>query len=192
MILAYTVIFFVMVVLFLRRDLSRIGQLPFRGGWLAAILVVVLFVFQARWAIYVSGQSSWQGTVLILSQTGLVLLALINHHLPGAKLFAMGIFLNVLVMTANGGWMPLTAEMYHFVYPDRTIAVGDKPFGSKNIILSDNETNLWFLADIIPVTLPWRRTVVSAGDVVMMLAAAQFIFGGTATNKLISPTIPPD
>jgi len=192
MILAYAVIFFVVAAILLRRDVSRIGQLPYRGGWAAIILVGLLFALQARWAIYISEKTAWQGTVLILSQAGLVLLALVNRHLPGAKLFALGVFLNILVMTANGGWMPLTPQMYQFVYPDRTIAAGDKPFGSKNIILPESEINLWLLADIIPVTLPWRRTVVSTGDVVMMLAAAQFVFGGTATNKLAPPAIPPD
>ena len=192
MVLAYAVIFFAGVALLLRRDFGRIGQLPYRGGWPAAILVVAFFAFQAKWAIYTDGPFTRQGLILVGTQAGLMLLALINYRLPGAKLFILGIFLNILVMTANGGWMPLTPQMYQFVYPDRTITAGDKPFGSKNIILPESEINLWLLADIIPVTLPWRRTVVSTGDVVMMLAAAQFVFGGTATNKLAPPAIPPD
>ncbi len=184
MILAYVVIIFVIAALLLRRDLSLIGQLPYRGGWLAAVLVVTIFAAQAKWAIYVNGPSNWQGIILILSQAGLLLLALINYHLPGAKLFALGVFLNILVMSVNGGWMPLEPDMYRFVHPDHAIAVDEKPFGSKNVVLPRHKTKLWFLADVIPVTLPWRQTVVSVGDVMMMAAAARFVFGGTAANRI--------
>ena len=189
MVLAYAVIFFAGVALLLRRDFGRIGQLPYRGGWPAAILVVAFFALQAKWAIYTDGPFTRQGLILVGTQAGLMLLALINYRLPGAKLFILGIFLNILVMTANGGWMPLTPQMYQFVYPDRTITAGDKPFGSKNIIRPRAETNLPFLADIIPVTLPWRRTVMSAGDVVMMIAVARFILASTAVPRPTPPAI---
>jgi hypothetical protein len=102
---------------------------------------------------------------------------------PGAKLFALGIALNVVVMVANGGWMPVTPETSHFVHPDRPIVEQTRASGSKNFILPRSETNLWILSDIIRVTLPWRRNAVSIGDVLLIMAVAQFIFQTTAKKK---------
>jgi hypothetical protein len=36
---------------------------------------------------------------------------------------------------------------------------------------------------MIRITLPWRRTAVSIGDVLLVVAVAQFIFRATAKKK---------
>ncbi|RME76041.1 MAG: hypothetical protein D6784_06715 [Chloroflexi bacterium] len=180
MVLAYVIVLLIVIAILLRRDLTAIGRLPFRGGWMLGGLVVGLFFIQAVWVLFVPGQSAMQMALLTISQVGLVLLVLINHHLPGAKIFALGIILNILVMVANGGWMPLTPDMYHFVHPDRVVTVGERPLNSKNIILPRSDTRFWILSDIIPVSLPWRNTAVSLGDVLLAVGAAQFIFQASA------------
>jgi len=131
-----------------------------------------------------------QMVLLILSQMALVLLLLINHHLPGVKIFALGIALNVAVMVANGGWMPVTPDTYRFVHPERTIAIESRPPSSKNIILPRSETNLWILSDIIPLTLPGRRTAISIGDVLLVVGVAQFIFQTTSKETQRTPVSP--
>jgi len=182
-ILAYAIIFLIILALLLRRDLSALGQISYRGGWMFMAAVIGLFFLQAALVIYVPGQTLWQVIILNISQIALVLLFLLNYYVPGAKLFALGIALNVLVMLANGGWMPLTPETYHFVHPDRPVAEQTRPGSSRNIILPHSETNLWLLSDIVPVTLPWRRTAVSPGDIVLVVGVAQFIFQTTAKKK---------
>ena len=183
MILAYAVVLLVVLALLLRRDISAIGQVPVRGGKKMAAVVVGLFVLQATSVIYVSGQTQLQMAILILSQIALVFLILLNHHLPGAKLFAIGIILNLAVMAVNGGWMPVTPSTYKFVHPEQTVEVGVRPPSSKNIILSREETSLWILSDIIPVILPWRRWAVSLGDVFLIIGAALFIFQTTSKKE---------
>ncbi len=183
MILAYAIFFLVILALLLRRDLSALGQISYRGGWITMALIIGLFFLQAALVIYVPGQSLWQIVVLNASQIALVLLFLLNQHVPGAKLFALGIALNALVMLANGGMMPLTPEMSHFVHPDRSIVEQTRPSNSKNILLPRSETNLWILSDNIPITLPWRRTAVSLGDILLVVGVAQFIFQATARKK---------
>jgi hypothetical protein len=164
-ILAYAIILLIILALLLRRDLSALGRMPYRGGWQVAAAVIGLFVLQAALIVYVSGQSTWQMVLLLL-----------NHHVPGANVFALGIILNTTVMVANGGWMPVTPETQRFVHPDRPVEVGAKPPSSKNIVLLRSETKLWFLSDIIRVTLPWRRNAISIGDVLLIVGAALFIF----------------
>jgi hypothetical protein len=175
-ILAYAIILLIILALLLRRDLSPLGQIPYRGGWKAAAAVVGLFVLQAALIIYVPGQTVWQMVLLILSQLALVFLLLLNHHVPGAKVFALGIILNTAVMVANGGWMPVTPETQQFVHPDQPVEVYTKPPSSKNIVLARSETKLWILSDIIRVTLPWRQNAISIGDVLLIVGAALFIF----------------
>lgn len=195
MILIEAIAFLVILALILRRDLSALARLPYRGGWKLSVGVMGLFAAQAVLVIYTPRQTVFQLAFLILSQFALLLLLLLNHHLPGAKLFALGIILNTIVITANGGWMPVTPEIYHFVNPSQKVEVYTKPVKSKNIILPRSETKLWLLSDIIPVLLPWDRSALSLGDLFLILGAAQFIFRinikkeeeGMATPKGVSP-----
>lgn len=183
MILAYAIIVLIILALLLRRDLSTLGQISYRGGWLFIAVIIGLFILQAGLITFAAGQTLWQMLILNLSQLALVFLFLLNRHVPGAKLFAFGIALNVLVMMVNGGWMPVTPEMAHFVHPDRPVVEAARPSISKNVILPRSETNLWILSDIIPVTLIWRRNAVSIGDIVLVAGAAQFIFQTTAKKR---------
>ena len=183
MILVYAIILLVVVAVLLRRDLSAIGRVSFRGGWKLAAAVIALFALQAAITIFVPGQTVFQMATLILSQVALVFLFFLNYHIPGAKIFALGIILNTAVMVANGGWMPVTPETAHYVHPDRTVEVQSKPSNSKNIVLPRSETNLWVLSDIIRVTLPWRRNAVSIGDLLLIVGAGQFIFLASSKKK---------
>jgi hypothetical protein len=187
-ILAYAIIVLILLALLFRRDLSAIGRISYRGGWKSIAIVVGLFLLQDVLVIYVPGQTIWQMVVLMASSLALIMLLLLNRHLPGAKLFALGIALNVVVMAANGGWMPITPQMYHFVHPSRPVVEQSRPANSKNIVLPQTETNLRILSDIIPVTLPWRRYAVSLGDVLLIAAVAQFIFQATAEKNAPQPT----
>jgi hypothetical protein len=183
-VLADAIIFLLILALLLRRDLSAVGRISYRGGWKFAAVVAGLFVLQAVTVLYVPGQTVFQVALLMLSQVALVLLLLLNRHVPGAKLFALGITLNIAVMMANGGWMPVTPEIHNFVHPDRPVELQARQVNSKDIILPRTEINLWILSDIIPVTLPWRRNAVSIGDVLLILGAAQFVFQTTSKQKV--------
>lgn len=183
MILAYAIILLVILALLFRRDLSTLGQIPYRGGRAFVAGVPGLFLVQALLVTFAPGQTVWQMVILNLSQILLAFLFLLNRHVPGAKLFAVGIALNVLVMLANGGWMPVTPETAGYVRPNRVVVEQARPVSSKNIVLPRNETNLWILSDIIRITLPWRRSAMSLGDVLLVVAVAQFIFQATAKQK---------
>jgi hypothetical protein len=182
-VLADAIIFLLILALLLRRDLSAVGRISYRGGWKFAAVMAGLFALQALTVLYVPGQTVYQIALLMLSQIALVFLLLLNRHVPGAKLFALGIMLNIAVMAANGGWMPVTPEIHNFVHPDRPVELQARQVNSKDVILPRTETNLWILSDIIPVTLPWRRNAVSIGDVLIILGAAQFIFQATSKQK---------
>lgn len=186
MILAYAIILLIALALIFRRDLSAIGNIRYRGGPLLIAIIIGLFVLQWGLIVYASGQNLLQMAILILTQLALLLLLILNRHVAGAKLFALGIALNTVVMVTNGGWMPVTPEMYNFVHPDREIEINTRPPSSKNVVLPQEETNLWILSDIVPVTL-WRRWGISVGDLLLITGAAQFIFQTTSSKK--KPTV---
>jgi hypothetical protein len=79
--------------------------------------------------------------------------------------------------------MPVTPETYRFIHPERTIEAQARPPSSKGMIIPRAETRLWILSDIIRVSLPWRRTAMSAGDLLLILGAAQLIFGSTSRGE---------
>lgn len=182
MILSYVIVLLVVLALLLGRDLSAIGRLSFRGGKKLIILVVGLYILQAVSVVYASGQALFQMMILILSQLALAFLVFLNRHLPGAKLFLLGLVLNLVVMMANGGWMPVTQSTYQYVHPGKTTEIGVRPPLSKNIVLAREETNFWILSDIIPVPLPWRSWAVSVGDILLIIGVTFFIFKTTSTK----------
>lgn len=187
MILTYAIILLILLALLLRRDLNVLGQLAYRGNWKLAIVVFGLFALQWSTVIFAVQRNLLHMLLLILSHLALIFVFFLNRHIPGAKLFALGIILNTLVMAANGGWMPVTPEMEQFVHPTHNTQTYTAPPKSKNIVLPRSETNLWILSDNIPVTLPWRNNAISIGDVLLVAGVAQFLFQGTAKKQEHSP-----
>jgi hypothetical protein len=178
-ILVYAIILLIILALITGRDLSAIGQISYRGGWRLGAIVASLFLLQAAFVLYVPGQTIIQMLLVIFSQLALIFLVWLNRHVPGAKLFALGVMLNTTVMVANGGWMPITPETYESMRANRTVEVETRAPGSKGIMLPRSETRFWILSDIIRVDLPGRRSAMSIGDILLIIGAAQFLFQGT-------------
>jgi hypothetical protein len=189
-ILIYVLIFLVILALLLRRDLGALGRLQYRGGWKLGLVIGGLFFLQAALVLYVPGQMILQMLLLVLSQLALIFLFILNRHIPGAKLFALGIILNTTVMIANGGWMPITPETYQAIRPNRVVELQDRAPLSKSIMLPRSETNLWLLSDIIQVSIPGHKNAMSIGDLLLILGVAQFLLQGTA-KKDAAPTYRP-
>jgi hypothetical protein len=182
-ILVYAIIFLIILALLFRRDLTALGQIHYRGGWKLGGIVVSLFLLQAALVLYVPGQTMFQMLIVILTQLTLIFVFLLNHHLPGAKLFALGVILNTTVMIANGGWMPITPETYHSIRPNGSLELQARAPVSKGIMVPRSETNLWFLSDIIPVSIPGHKIAMSIGDLILIIGAAQFLFQAKPEKK---------
>ena len=99
-----------------------------------------------------------------------------NRSYPGLSLAFVGVALNLLAITVNGGYMP--------VWFPSLIAAGfpaDEPFSSFHIILpqaADLEFVLraGMFGDIIPIPFPFIRNVASIGDVFLAGGLAFFLF----------------
>jgi hypothetical protein len=101
-----------------------------------------------------------------------------NLSLAGFKLFGLGTFLNFLVITANGGRMPVSAEALEVIGLSTYIPELMKGVTKHQLVTS--ETHVWFLADIIPLGPPFamNSSVISVGDIFITLGLSWFIYKG--------------
>ena len=152
--------------------LSGYFPLRLRWSWLgvAALLVQI-------WAVYFAHTDGAFGfarrVVLPLTFVLLLVFALRNWHLWGLRLIAIGLFLNLLVISLNGGLMPVSPEevaSVDLLERIEGVQLGEPVPGSKGILMAPGEARLWFLSDVIvfPPRSPVAR-VVSVGDLAIGL-----------------------
>ncbi len=137
--------------------LRNLSNVRLRGSW----LVLVAVIAQALLAV-LSGRDLAlpliASILLVISHVALLGFVLANRMLPGMLLIFVGFALNAVVITSNGA-MPVSAEAIAAVTPEaEAIAPG------KHRLLTPDD-RFWYLADILP--LPWVRSVVSVGDVIL-------------------------
>jgi hypothetical protein len=145
-------------------------------------LVMLAFLPQAL-AFYVPAtrellSAAQVPVVLVSSQCLLLLFAWINRAQPGFHMLALGVGLNLLVISLNGGMMPISPETVQRLVPHASPdawEVGERLGTSKDIVLPVATTRLWGLSDhfVLPIGLH-RRVAFSLGDI--FLAAGVFRF----------------
>lgn len=104
--------------------------------------------------------------VLGVSQLLILLFVLVNLRQPGLLLIGLGTVLNLLVIVANGGFMPLAPETARALLPAAEWEVGARFAAYKSHILAAETIRLELLADrfLLPGWLPLRAAY-SLGDV---------------------------
>ena len=112
---------------------------------------------------------SWIPTLLISTQLILIGFVWVNRKKPFIWLLGFGLLLNFIVISLNGGWMPISPETIQSqdVPADRW-EIGTRLGYSKDIVLEKENTTFWILSDIL--TLPkWitYRVAFSIGDVLI-------------------------
>lgn len=196
MILVAAIVVSIAVALLRGGRFTNLVSFPLRWGLLAvaAFAIQALFIYQTptRKTIGVWG---WQEIFFMTSHLLLLATVWLNRHLPGVKVIGLGLLLNLTVMAANGGWMP--------VAPDAVVKVGHtglvpsletgtRVYSSKNIILPAEQTKLRFLSDIfilarlfpIPTIFSIGDVFVAAGIFLLIQGAMLGYGGGTGAEKI--------
>jgi hypothetical protein len=148
---------------------------PLRFTWLVILAflpqVLVVYLPATRFNI----PDGWAAAGVIISQTLLLTFCWLNRHIPGIVLLAIGLCANLLVITANGGFMPISPETASRLVTEETlqsIQVGSR-FGWKDILLLPENTHLAFLSDCILLPKSFSYQVAfSFGDI--LIAAGAF------------------
>ena len=111
--------------------------------------------------------------ILVISQLILLVFIWFNRDKTGILILGLGLLLNLLVISLNGGLMPLAPDTAAALYPDlpdTSWEIGARPGISKNILLLPEDTHLAWLSDaiLLPSWFPWTRAL-SPGDIVIVL-----------------------
>lgn len=119
---------------------------------------------------------------LIVSTTLVLVFLLRNKSAVGTGLVAAGLFANLLVVGANGAMPVSTDAAGRAGISVQSLLSGA---GSRHT-LSGEGTRLRWLGDVVPVPLPLRPEIVSAGDVLIAsglgeLVVAAMLGAGAAT-----------
>ncbi len=148
--------------------LGRLEQLPYRGmpllaGALAAYLLGALATL--------AGLPARLALTLGLAIAGVlaVLFSLRSRSVHGMGLVGAGLLVNAVVVLLNGG-MPVSADAAARAGVDLSAVVADRRY-----VAVDDGTALRPLGGVIPVPLPLRPAVVSAGDLLVAAGLGQLV-----------------
>ena len=113
-----------------------------------------------------------------------------NRRIVGIELVLLGLLLNAVVILANGGAMPVSADALRLVGRyDYALQLRDEgPLG--HVELATADTVLRPLADIIPLSpVPLFQTVASVGDLLIAAGMLLIFYVGTLRPPAL-PTTP--
>ena len=142
--------------------IKRLARLPLRHlelVWIALAVQLILFEYLARqiplWASNGLHFATYALTVAFI---------LINRHLPGAWLIAVGTSANLIAITANGGTMP--ADMGAW----KRAGLREIPPDVFENSAALSSPRLAFLGDVFAVPAGWPlANVFSVGDVLIVI-----------------------
>jgi len=158
--------------------------------WLVLIAVIPqLLIFQIPATAGWFSDNAAAG-VLVASQLVLLVFVWFNRDRVGLRVLGLGLTLNLLVITLNGGLMPIAPETAGALFPQVPPAVwqiGSRPGMSKNILLLIEDTRLAWLSDriLLPDWFPWTRAL-SPGDLLIALG----VFWLLALESPVEATLP--
>lgn len=116
--------------------------------------------------------------LFIYSYLLLIMAASQNLHWRGLRIVFLGLLLNFLVIIANAGFMPVSPEALSQAGLGEKFATaqsGDVLPRSKDILLSPEDTKLWFISDIVALPPPISK-VISPGDTLIGIGLVVLLF----------------
>ncbi len=158
---------------------SHWQNLPYRAPEFRALWLVPAALLPQLVLAYLPASPRLQGfpasATLPLSLLGFLAFVWLNRSLPGMPILLIGLVLNLLVISSNGGWMPINPETATHLPGGASPAsatLGSR-FGSKDVLLPAADTRLEFLSDrfLVPAWIHFP-TAFSLGDV--LIAAGTF------------------
>ena len=176
MILLFAILAGLVVGLFLARFQKRPWRVPaLCKPWLVIVAFLPQFFTLYLPATRARISDDLAAAGLIISLVLLLVFCCFNRELSGVWMLALGLYLNLLVMAANGGFMPISPHTASQLVSPETLAVlgNGSRFGIKDILLLPWQTHLVWLADrfLPPAGSPYQ-VAFSLGDV--LIAAGAF------------------
>ena len=162
---------------FLRASLSGrpYHAVEVRHAWLVFVAYLPQFFAFYLPATRSTFPPNWVPVVLVGSQILLLLFAWLNRRMPGLWLLGLGLFANLLVISLNGGLMPLMPENAARLLPAGSpvaLQLGVRVGFGKDILLEKMDTRFWFLGDVFMLPEAFRYPLAfSIGDILIGVGA---------------------
>lgn len=142
---------------------------------------IVLFAFGLQFLAFQfpttrSRIPDWTAASLLILSLGMLMVFILkNRNKPGFLALGIGLFLNLLVITLNGGFMPISPEAVRMIAPEArpgTWEIEQRLGFGKDIVLMASSTRLQFLSDclLLPGWFPYQ-VAFSIGDLFIALGA---------------------
>lgn len=164
-------------------------QIPvLQSTWLAFVAffpqILVAYLPATRYLL-----ADWlASTVLVASLILFAAFAWRNRHLSGMPILLTGLALNLIVIVANGGWMPISPQTASRLTGNDILALvglGSR-FGQKDILLLSQNMRFEFLADrfLLPNWIPYK-VAFSLGDVLVSLGIFWLLAQSFGDTKIL-------
>lgn len=155
-------------------------------------LVFVAFIPQLLFAYLPTTRhffADWISEISLMASLALfAAFVWLNRQLPGMPIVMIGLALNLLVIVANGGWMPIEPQTAsQLVGKDilQVISPGSR-FGQKDMLLLPQQIHFSFLADrfLLPGWFPYQSAF-SLGDILIASGIFWLVLRPTASANQI-------
>jgi len=158
--------------------LRALATLPVRGGaFLATALVIQLLLYLPP--LRGAPIAVRYGGGVYVAALGLALVGALRNWRLGAaaRVATLGLALNLTVIAANGGYMPVNAAAMSTAQGATTTHDIAAARRYANVHLAGGSTRLVFLSDIIPLQIPQGPgNVYSVGDVLLAAGVAALTY----------------
>jgi len=153
----------------------RLADAKIKHVWL---IFVPLALYLVSWAPPLVKLPWFLGASAIVEKAALVAVAVCNLRVPGVKLILIGLLLNVIALSANGGMMPASPDALTSAFGADYAEKARSAVHVRSAIM-DASTELGFLCDIIAAKRPFvlMPAVYSIGDLVMSVGIFIAIIG---------------
>jgi len=161
-------------------------------------VVIVAFLMQLPLLYFpaekASGHVNFERCLLLLSYLLILGVVWKNRRLSGFRAIGLGLLLNLTVMMANGGFMPIqpgVLENFGHQHMVTKMESGYRVLHSKDVLLTREETRLWILSDVFAFDPPFfSPTAFSPGDVLIAAGAFLFVQSAMLSSRARRP-VPP-
>jgi uncharacterized protein DUF5317 len=171
-------------------DVRRLSQIKIRH------LELLVAAFAVKVAVAVLGTTHSQAAVTVarpLNVLGAVLLLAVvwfNRRIPGSLLFGGGLTLNLIVILAFGGRMPVLLP--HDIDPNSAVLALLKGGLDPLHVALQHPQGLWFIGDIFAIPgLGGHSSLVSVGDLLMAAGIAWLIIRCSQRGPALTPVYGP-
>ena len=128
-----------------------------------------VLIFSAPWKAAVGSEDVLSRALYVASVAFVLGGVCANRQVPGMKLMGLGVFLNFLVIAANGGYMPVSLAGAERLGVSSVSSAGVLREAQTQAVIVSEGTKLWLLGDIIPWPDSLGGGMISLGDVVLCL-----------------------